>query len=315
MLSGELTCDSHQPFWARHEISTCVRYLRGFAELSLPDEVIEDTDDRKVVVRYTPLGVVAGIVPWNYPVQLACAKLAPAILTGNAFLWKPSPYTPYCSLKLAELGQRFFPPGVLQALSGDDALGPWLTAHPGIGMVTFTGSTVAGRAIMADCSRTLKRVNLELGGNDAAVVCADVDPVSVATKIGYVAFCHSGQICIAIKRVYVHEAIYDAVLASMVAFVKELELGMGETAFTGPVSTEAQYERLKDLLADVERRKLTVAAGSTKPVPDMKGYFFAPTVIDNPPDDARIVVEEQFGEFYQEPGGVIQRSASTCSNI
>lgn len=109
---------------ARTEISTCVQYLREFCQLSLPSEVIEDTEERKVVTRYVPVGVVVGIAPWNFPVQVSCMKMTPAILTGNAYIWKPSPYTPYCSLKFAELGQRFFPPGVLQALSGDNDLGP-----------------------------------------------------------------------------------------------------------------------------------------------------------------------------------------------
>jgi len=264
--------------------------------MSPPIDIIESTAERKVISRYTPLGVAVGIVPWNFPVQLACGKLAPAILSGNAFIWKPSPFGPYASLKLAELGAQFFPPGILQILSGDDSLGPFLTAHPGVDMVSFTGSVPVGRKIMETCSKTLKRFTLELGGNDAAIVCADVDPVAVASKIGVVAFANSGQICIAIKRVYVHESVYDAVLATLVSFAQSLKLGVGDDAFMGPLANEPQYERVKDLLADIKRSNLTIATGSTEPVSDNKGFFITPTIIDNPPDDSRIVAEEQFGK-------------------
>lgn len=152
---------------------------------------------------------------------------------------------------------------------------------------------------MESCSKTLKRVVLELGGNDPAIVCADVDPASVAKRIASIAFCHSGQICIATKRIYVHEAVYDAVLAAMVEFVKTLKLGSGEDAYTGPISTIDHFKYVKGLLASVESAKLTVATGSTKPPSDMSGYYIVPTIIDNPPDDARVVIEEQFGELHR----------------
>ncbi|KAI1817449.1 aldehyde dehydrogenase [Poronia punctata] len=304
------------PMWAKHEIASSTEWLRGLANLSIPVEVIEDTPDRKVISRYTPLGVAVGIVPWNFPVSLACAKLAPAILTGNAFIWKPSPFSPHCSLKVAELGARFFPPGVLQVLSGDDTLGPLLTAHPGVNVVNFTGSVPVGKKIAETCSRSLKRFTLELGGNDAAIVCADVDPVEVATKIGVVAFCNAGQICIAVKRLYVHEAVYDAVLAALVGFAQSLKLGVEEDAFVGPVANKPQYERVLGLLAEIERANLTLATGSTRPVEGMKGYYIAPTVIDNPPEDSPIVAEEQFAPIlpvmkWSDESDVIRRANGT----
>ncbi|KAF3062484.1 Phenylacetaldehyde dehydrogenase [Daldinia childiae] len=301
---------------ARREISTCVQTLRGFCQLSLPSEVIEDSEGRKVVTRYTPVGVVVGIIPWNFPVQVSCMKMTPAILTGNAYIWKPSPYTPYCSLKFAELGQRFFPPGVLQALSGDGDLGPLLTEHPNIQMVSFTGSTLVEKKVMESCSKTVKRVVLELGGNDPAIVCANVDPTSVAIKIASVAFSHSGQLCVATKRIYVHEAVYDAVLAAMVEFVKTLKLGSGEDAYTGPISNIDHFEYVKDLLANVESSKLTVETGSTKPLSDMNGYYIIPTIMDNPPEDARVVIEEQFAPVlplmkWSDEADVISRANNT----
>ena len=170
---------------ASQELDTAIAWIRGHCTLNLPEEVVEDSDQKRVVVRYTPLGVVGAIVPWNFPIMLACGKIAPALLTGNVIIVKPSyvsqasehasaylsgkgltrlsrPYTPYGGLKLAELGQHIFPPGVFQALSGYDSLGPWITSHPGIDKISFTGSSATGKLVMQSASKTLKRVTLEL---------------------------------------------------------------------------------------------------------------------------------------------------------
>jgi acyl-CoA reductase-like NAD-dependent aldehyde dehydrogenase len=139
-------------------------WLRELSNLKLPEEVIvRDEDGRcEAIQRYTPLGVVVAIVPWNFPVHLACGKMAPALITGNTIILKPSPFTPYCNLKLGELAQAYFPPGVVQVLSGDEELGPWLTAHPGVDKISFTGSTATGKNVMASAAKSLKRVTLEL---------------------------------------------------------------------------------------------------------------------------------------------------------
>lgn len=123
------------------------------------------------MLRHTPLGVSVGIVPRNYPLQLACGKVAPAVLAGNSIIIKPSPFTPYCGLKLGELARQYFPPGVVQVLSGDDNLGPWLTAHPGPEKISFTGSTFTGKKVMASAAKTLKRVTLELSGQSWCISC------------------------------------------------------------------------------------------------------------------------------------------------
>ncbi len=128
----------------------------------MKDEVVEENENKQVIVRYTPLGVTVGIVPWNFPVHLAAGKIAPSVVTGNPIIIKPSPFTPYCDLKLGELAQQYFPPGVVQVLSGDDNLGPWLTAHPGPDKISFTGSSFTGKKVMESASKTLKRVTLEL---------------------------------------------------------------------------------------------------------------------------------------------------------
>lgn len=160
---------------AAQEIGMAVIWARSLSTIEIPENVLQDKDDCKIIQRYTPLGVAGAIVPWNFPVLLAVGKIVPAVYTGNAVIVKPSPFTPYCDLKLAELAIPHFPPGVVQALSGGDDLGPRITEHPGIDKISFTGSSVTGRRVMASCAKTLKRVTLELGGNDAAIICDDVD--------------------------------------------------------------------------------------------------------------------------------------------
>ncbi|KAK7752942.1 hypothetical protein SLS62_005101 [Diatrype stigma] len=284
-------------FWAQHEISTALHFLKGTCQLSLAGETIEDTPQGKITTHYSPLGVVAGITPWNYPVFLACGKIGPALLAGNAFILKPSPFTPYCGLKLAELGVRFFPPGVFQALCGDDKLGQSLASHPDVDLITLTGSVGTGKKVMAACASTLKRLTLELGGNDAAIVCADMDPATIAGKIALFGFCNSGQICTAMKRVFVHESIYDQVLSILVNIVEAegRKLQAGEETMISPITNKPHFERTKELFASIEHDKLKVVTGSTKPLAGSKGFFFLPTIVDNPPDSSAVVQQEQFG--------------------
>jgi acyl-CoA reductase-like NAD-dependent aldehyde dehydrogenase len=147
---------------AKYEVFGASKNMKTLSNLELSEEVIEENDDRIVITRYTPIGVALGIVPWNFPITLACLKITHALSTGNVLIIKPSPFTPYTALKLVEIAQQVFPPGVLQVLSGEDDLGPMLTAHPGIDKVSFTGSTATGKKVMESCSKTLKRVTLEL---------------------------------------------------------------------------------------------------------------------------------------------------------
>ncbi|EEH34343.1 betaine aldehyde dehydrogenase [Paracoccidioides lutzii Pb01] len=278
------------------EIQNGIASVRGRVNLTLKDETVEDSDDRQVIVRYTPLGVVVGIVPWNFPFFLALLKISPAVITGNTIIIKPSPFTPYCGLKLVEIAQKAFPPGVIQALSGDDSLGPWLTAHPGPAKISFTGSSATGKKVMESASKTLKRVTLELGGNDPAIICADIDIEAVAQKVAMMAFMNSGQICIAIKRIYVHESIYEKFREAVSRVANSLVVGEGneDGVSLGPIQNSMQYERVKGFFADIEKEKWTVAAGGNADI-RKPGYFVQPTIIDAPPADSRIVVEEPFG--------------------
>ncbi|KAL4778875.1 Aldehyde/histidinol dehydrogenase, partial [Aspergillus varians] len=175
-LVALLTKEQGKPLTqATQEVQAAIFWARSIPTIELPETVIQDTDDCKTIQRYTPIGVAGAIVPWNFPVMLAIGKIIPAVYTGNSIIVKPSPFTPYCGLKLVELAIPHFPPGVVQALSGGDDLGPRITEHPGIDKISFTGSTLTGRRVMASCAKTLKRVTLELGGNDAAIICDDVD--------------------------------------------------------------------------------------------------------------------------------------------
>ncbi|KAK2006836.1 aldehyde dehydrogenase [Colletotrichum eremochloae] len=308
--------------FAQIEIIESIKHFKGMSELPFPEEVVDNNPDRRVITRYTPLGVAVGIVPWNFPILLACGKIAPALVTGNAFILKPSPFTPYCNLKIVELAQQFFPPGVFQALSGDDNLGPWLTAHPGVDKVSFTGSTATGKRVMESCSKTLKRITLELGGNDAAIVFPDVDVKAIAPKITMLALYNSGQVCIAIKRIYIHEDIYDELVAEIANVIKNMPVGDGQQEGTvlGPVQNQMQFERVKELLKDIEEQKLKLAAGSTAPATNGKGYFITPTMVDNPPDNSRIVVEEPFGPVFpvlkwSDEKDVIRRANDTLMGL
>lgn len=228
---------------AKSEIAMTIEFLRAFAKIEIKDEILEETNERTIYQTWVPLGVCAGIVPWNWPVMLAITKMGPALITGNCFILKPSPYTPYCDLKLGEIGMSIFPPGVLQILSGNDSIGPLITEHPGIDMVTFTGSIPTGKLVAQGCSKSLKRYVLELGGNDAAIVCDDVDIAKCLPKIASMAFLNSGQICMDVKRIYIHERIYDEFRDAMVQFTKDnIKTGdaFGQDTFVGPLQNKMQ---------------------------------------------------------------------------
>ncbi|PSN66689.1 aldehyde dehydrogenase-like protein [Corynespora cassiicola Philippines] len=280
--------------FAQMELDLSVHWIRTMAKLELPEEKLVE-DDKEIIVRYTPLGVCVGIVPWNYPVLLAVGKIAPALLTGNSIVIKPSPFTPACGLKLCELAQQFFPPGVIQGLSGGDDLGPMLTAHPVPAKISFTGSTFTGKKVMESASKTLKRVTLELGGNDPAIVFEDVDIPQVAERVAGLAFLNSGQICIALKRIFVQASIADKFLDALVAATKKLKLGPGNEpdVYLGPIQNSMQYERVKGFFSDIDKEKWKVAVGGKNP--EGPGYFITPTIIDRPDESSRIVREEPFG--------------------
>ncbi|MEC3909524.1 aldehyde dehydrogenase family protein [Sphingobium sp. CR2-8] len=280
---------------ATREILSGATWLRAVVAQDVPVEVVEDSATRRVEVHHVPFGVVAAIVPWNFPFLLTIWKIAPALLTGNTVVLKPSPYTPLCALKLGELARDILPAGVFNVLSGDDALGPLISSHSGFAKISFTGSTATGKKVMEAASRDLKRITLELGGNDAAIVLPDADPDTVADAMFAGAFFNSAQVCIATKRLYVHADIYDAVRDRLHARLLAAVVGDGETPGVthGPVQNLAQYRRVTALIADAEANGLTLLRGSS--VSQGEGYFIPLTLVDNPPEDAAVVCEEAFG--------------------
>lgn len=179
-----LTTEQGKPgFLADDEFTRTIKTCRIVGTLRLDEELVYDEEGKTATVRYVPIGVTCALVPWNFPILLQMGKVIPALFAGNAIIVKPSPDTPYCGLKLVELASKFFPKGVVQGLSGGHELGPMFTEHPGIGKVSFTGSSATGKRVMASCAKTLKRVTLELGGNDAAIVCEDADLESTVAGV------------------------------------------------------------------------------------------------------------------------------------
>jgi aldehyde dehydrogenase (NAD+) len=280
---------------AKQEIQGAGMWMMGVSQMTPPVHVSEDSATQHIETRYVPLGVVCAIAPWNFPVTLSMWKVAPALVAGNTMVLKPSPFTPLTTLKFGELAATILPAGVLNVVTGGDRLGPWLTEHPGIDKVSFTGSTATGRRVMQSASATLKRVTLELGGNDPAIVMPDADVAAIAEKLFWAAFTNNGQICIATKRMYVHEAVYEPLKAALVAYAKTVKVGDGSEQGTqfGPINNRLQYERVLSLIADAKDKGYTFLVGGE--ASDAPGYFIPVTIIDNPPEDSRIVQEEQFG--------------------
>ena len=302
---------------AEWEILGSAAWCAEIAKQSLPDEAVEETDDRRVITRFSPLGVVGGITPWNFPVLLAIWKIAPALLTGNCIVVKPSPFTPLCTLKLGELCQSILPSGVFNVVSGGDDLGKWMTAHPGINKIAFTGHTDTGKHVMRSAADNLKRLTLELGGNDPAVVLPDVDPVALAPELFWGAFQNNAQFCNSIKRVYIHEDVYDQVRNALVEFAKGIQVGDGADEGTdlGPIQNLPQFEKVNEYIDDCAANGYRFALGGEVDR-GAKGWFIPITLVDDPPENSRIVTEEPFGPIlpllkWSDEEDVIQRANDT----
>lgn len=279
---------------AMGEILGAVALLRGFAAMELPVKVLRDNAQERVLERRAPLGVVAAITPWNFPVLLLMSKVGPALLSGNSMVLKPAPTTPLTTLRFAEICARILPPGVVNVIVDANDLGDRLTSHPDVAKVSFTGSTATGRKVMGSVSSSLKRLTLELGGNDAAIVLDDVDVRYVAPKLFGAAMINSGQVCLAAKRAYVPDALYDEMCDELGRLAREaiVDDGLKQGTQYGPVQNAAQYEKVKSFLEDARENGTIIAGGEAL---DRPGYFIAPTIVKDMPDNARLVREEQFG--------------------
>jgi acyl-CoA reductase-like NAD-dependent aldehyde dehydrogenase len=292
-----LTAEQGKPHQqAQFEIGGCSAMMNAQSTLTLEETINEDSDQRFSRTRRVPVGVVGGIVPWNFPVLMAVQKIAPAILAGCTIVLKPSPFTPLTTLKFAELIKDIVPAGVVNIITGEDALGPMITAHPDIDKITFTGSTATGKKIMEGASKDLKRITLELGGNDASIVLPDADVAKVAEQLFWSSFTNAGQICVAAKRIYIHEDIYDEMSAAIAAYAKTVTVGDGANQGTGvgPIQNKKQFDRVCELIEDAKSNGYKFLVGGEVD-PSGSGYYVPITILDNPPEDARIVAEEQFG--------------------
>jgi acyl-CoA reductase-like NAD-dependent aldehyde dehydrogenase len=316
-IAPVLTSEQGKPLAeAGVEVFAAAIWCQYFANLETPPQVIQDDDTAFVEVVRRPLGVVAAITPWNFPLTLAFWKIAPALLAGNTMVLKPSPFTPLSTLKVAEVLRDVLPPGVVNVVSGGDELGAWMTSHPVPRKISFTGSIETGKKVAMSAAPDLKRVTLELGGNDPAIVLDDADPATVATAIFAGAFNNNGQVCSAIKRVYVPEAMYDDVVDALASHAKAIKVGDGTDPDSklGPINNEPQYERVKELVADALAQGARAASGGK--AMDRPGYFFEPTILAGLADGTRIVDEEQFGPAlpvisYRNEGDAIDRANAT----
>ena len=286
-------------------------FFRYFTSMDLPTKVLEDSEGRKVQMRRKPLGVIGAIIPWNFPLILIGLKLPAALLAGNTVVLKPAPTTPLATLRLAELLKDALPPGVLNVITDANDLGAEMTAHPDVRKISFTGSSATGKKVMAGAAATLKRITLELGGNDAAIVLDDVDPKTAAKGIYAGAFQNSGQVCIAMKRLYVHDSIYDAMCDELALLADAAVVGDGLEQGTsiGPLQNKTQFEKVKEILADARLHGKVIAGGEAP----AKGYFIRPTIVRDITDGTRLVDEEQFGPVlpvirYSDPEDALARA-------
>jgi acyl-CoA reductase-like NAD-dependent aldehyde dehydrogenase len=294
-LARTLTQEQGKPLAdATAEVGGMAAFFRYFATLDLSMKVLEDSGDRKIELHRKPLGVVGAIIPWNFPLLLLAFKLPPALLAGNTLVVKPAPTTPLATLEFAALIAEIAPPGVVNFITDVNDLGDALTAHPDVAKISFTGSTATGKKVMASASNTLKRVTLELGGNDAGIVLGDVDPKAVAPAIFDGAFQNSGQVCLALKRLYVHESVYDEMCNELAAIAEAtiVDDGLKQGTKLGPLQNKMQYEKVKGFL-DSARADGTIIAGGE--VMDRPGYFIRPTIVRDIEDGSKLVDEEQFG--------------------
>lgn len=300
---------------AAYEIGGAVAMIRAFAAMDLPAKVLRENAVERIVQLHVPLGVVAAITPWNFPLILLMIKVAPALLAGNTIVAKPAPTTPLTTLLFGEMCAALLPPGVLNVIVDQNDLGGYLTQHPDVAKVAFTGSTATGKKVMASVAGTIKRLTLELGGNDAAIVLDDVDVKEVAAKVFHGAMVNSGQVCLAIKRVYVPDSMYDAMCEELAKLADAHVVGDGLDAATqmGPLQNKTQFEKVKEFLEDARLHGKVIAGGKAL---QRDGYFIPPTIVRDIPDSARLVMEEQFGPIlpvlkYSNIDDAIARANST----
>ena len=280
---------------SRFELGGAAAWAGYTAGLSLPMKVLQDNNEGRVELHRKPLGVVGSITPWNWPVMIAVWHILPAIRTGNTVVIKPSPYTPLSTVRLVEIVNEVLPAGVVKIVTSDDVthnIGAAMSQHPDIRKMIFTGSTATSKIVMMGAAETMKRLTLELGGNDAGIVLPDVDPKEIAGGLFWGGFINNGQTCAAMKRLYVHEDVYEDVYAALTDYARNVPLGVGtdEAAILGPVSNQMQFDKVMRLVEDAKGKGRVLIGGDPG-----DGLFFPPTLIADLSADDPLVAEEQFG--------------------
>ena len=295
------------------EVGGSEYWTRCTAELTLPIEIAEETDTHRAEIHRKPLGVVGSITPWNFPLLIAIWHVIPAIRSGNTVVLKPSSFTPLVALRFVELAQEVLPPGVLNIITGEGGMGRLITSHPDIDKIVFTGSTATGKNIMKNASDSLKRLTLELGGNDAAIILPDIDVKENASAIFEAAFINNGQTCAALKRLYVHEDIYEEMCEELTIIANTVTVanGMEEGAQLGPIQNRAQFELVRELVDDAKGSGARILTGGD--APEGIGYFYPVTLVADISDGTRLVDEEPFGPVlpiikYSDVEDVLQRA-------
>jgi acyl-CoA reductase-like NAD-dependent aldehyde dehydrogenase len=281
---------------ARFEVGACAAWLRVAATTPLEPETLVDDGETYAELHYKPIGVVGAIGPWNWPMMITVWQIAPALRMGNAVVVKPSEYTPLSVLALIKVINEELTEGLLSVVSGGRDVGARLAEHPAIGKIMFTGSTATGKAIIKSSADTVKRLTLELGGNDAGIVLPDADPKAIAEGLFWGAFINTGQTCAALKRLYVHTDIYDAVCEELTKVAAAMPMGNGldENNVLGPLQNKAQYSIVANLVDAAKESGARVLLGGN-PDSSQPGYFYPTTLVADIDNDNPLVAEEQFG--------------------
>lgn len=297
LLAKVLCLEQGKPMQAAlEEVLGCPFWVEAFSAFSVPEpKVVQEDETTRAEVHHRPVGVVCAITPWNFPLGLAQWKILPALVAGCTVVLKPSPYTPLSTLLLGQIYNSILPPGVVNVVTGGNDLGQWMTTHPTFAKVSFTGSTATGKKIREVCAGSLKRLTLELGGNDAAIVLPGTNAKDVAPGLFGCSMANSGQVCAAIKRVYVHEDDHDALVKEMTALAREAKFGPGmeDGVMFGPLCNKMQFDKVSSMVEDARLNGAVINSGGERV--GSKGFVYAPTIISGVDESFRIVSEEQFG--------------------
>lgn len=282
---------------SRWEIGGAMAWADHTASLKLKPKTIQNNSQGKVKLYRKPIGVVGSITPWNFPVMIAIWHIMPAIRAGNTVVCKPSPFTPLSTIRMIELINEVLPAGVVNCVTGEDSLGAQMSSHEDIGKIVFTGSCDTGQKIMQSAAQTMKRLTLELGGNDAGIVLPDADPKSIAEGLFWGAFINGGQTCAALKRLYVHEDIHDAVCKELRSFARTIKVGDGllEDSVIGPIQNKRQFDKVVELVKSAKDAGGKILMGGRVSRTKGPGHFFPLTLISGLANGDRLVDEEQFG--------------------